>query len=337
LDIVLCASIRLVESRLVEILTERWLGLLQVAAAREKSIQRGQLERSTAIAYEKVARKEQNAAKVLATEEVNSLLGKYHMLGAVNGQRHVTGSSDEIGTLIQTGAPDSYTKELERAAKSAREQMVGVATASVAEAATARARDGTMTVAAESNHKAKKKSEFLAVDLEQAWAGQVSHRFGLVWSMKHDHSVVNPTMMEGVSDSCIHALWEHSSKTRSAARMTFVQDMLVRPDVAPARGAAGGSALIKLEMQVARSSHTEGKPMELSDIMSMVSEASVKGNSWAFKHSNPDGEWAERMAEAPPDPEIPDFLKHDDREFTRLELSRRPLVPSVSTLIPAAT
>ena len=175
------------------------------------------------------------------------------------------------------------------------------------------------------------KHPFVTVDLEQAWADQVSYRFGLAWSMKHDHSVVNPTMMEGVADSAIHALWEHSSKSRPAARTMFTSDMLVRPEVSPARGVTGGSALTKLEMQVAKPSHTEGKPMDLSDVMAMVSNASSKGNSWAYKHSNPDGEWAERMAEFEllPDAELPDFLKHDDRDFTRLELARRPLVPAV--------
>ena len=52
-----------------------------VAAAREKSSKRGQVERTSAIAHAKVVREEQTAAKILAAEEVSNLLGKYHTLG----------------------------------------------------------------------------------------------------------------------------------------------------------------------------------------------------------------------------------------------------------------
>jgi hypothetical protein len=296
-----------------------------VAAAREKSTKRsqveGQAERARAIAV----KEEQTIAKVAASEEVNSVLDKYLQLSSSNDLPS-TKLASRIGE--SSISPD---KELERAARSAREQQPVKAKTvdqSVHQGSAISATVGKTEISKTGlmpGHKAAARMAVGTSNLEQAWADQVSHRFGLAWALKHDHSVANPSMMEGVSDSSIQALWEYSSKARDRAHDAFTNDLLVRSDAASARG---GGVLKTLEQQATKPpERIDGDSfMSLSEVTALMSKVSSRGRTWAKKHVISDR--GETLNE-PPDPEIPDFLKNDERSFTRLELSRRPHIPSV--------
>lgn len=292
-----------------------------VAAAREKSLKRLQQDRQTERVSARAAEQERAAASKAATEEVNGVLDKYLQLSNITELHSTT-----LARKINASSPGN---QLGTASRSAREQESAAATVVVksGDQSETSPRIGQQTELSQTCIVPDRKSKRMAKgtrNLEQAWADQVSHRFGLAWSLKHCHSVVNPSMMEGVSDSSIQALWKHPSTGRECACSEFTSQMLVRSDVAVREG----GVLQKLEDHVVHTpvAGTETSFMSLDMVTNLMSEASRRGRSWATKHAGP---VVAEFPAGPPDPELPEFLKNDERSFTRLELSRRPQVPSV--------
>ena len=292
-----------------------------VAAAREKSLKRLQQDQQIERVSTRAAKQERSAACKAATGEVNGVLDKYLQLS-----NSAELSSTTLARKINTLSPG---KQLGTASQSAREQEFAGST-NVVESAdqletSQRTRQQTelSQTCIVPNSKSKRVVKGTR-NLEQAWADQVSHRFSLAWSLKHSHSVVNPSMMEGVSDSSIQALWKHPSTARECACSEFASQMLVRSDVT----VRGDGVLKNLEERVEHTliAGNEKLFMSLDMVMNLISEASRRGQTWATKYAGPA---VAQMPAGPQDPEIPEFLKNDERSFTRLELSRRPEVPSV--------
>lgn len=288
-----------------------------VAAAKEKSSKKSQLDQQKERARARAAEEGRSAANKAATDEVNSVLDKYLQLSNVREL-----PSTKLARKINASSSDKQLGTDPRPTTDHKLTTVTTANGSV---------DMLESSPHAQQHLERSHADSLSIttrmpagtsNLEQGWAHQVSHRFGLAWSLKHRHSVVNPSMMEGVSDSSIQALWHHSSAAHESAFTEFTSHMLVRSDVA----VRGGGVLQKLEEHATKPLNPSESFMDLDKIMALMSIASNRGRTWATKHAAPAGV---TVPAGPPDPEVPDFLQNVERSFTRLELSRRPQVPAV--------